>query len=140
MAVRRDDFGWTHTQRLVITVLLVGLLCYASYRIVRDRASIADPLPSRSPLETRLADRIDPDSADVPTLAALPGLGENRAAEIVGYRERVRGSDPSRRIFNRAEDLMQVRGIGGAMVAQLSPYLAFPDATATTRPTTARPD
>ena len=57
-------------------------------------------------------DRVDVNTADVATLAALPGVGADRAAAIVADRD-LRGPFPS------CDDLVRVDGIGPATVAGL---------------------
>ena len=89
---------------------------------------VSDPQPERSPRYGDLADRIDPNTADWQTLAALPGIGERRARDIVEYRERKRAQarDPGLVVFDAPGDLLYVRGIGAATVAGMKPYLLFP--------------
>lgn len=71
--------------------------------------------------------RLDPNRADVSSLAVLPGIGTERAEAIV----RARSLAP----FERAEDLARVPGIGEATIERLRPWLSFEtDARATTPP------
>lgn len=65
-------------------------------------------------------------------LAALPALGERRALDIVAFREKIRAAAPGRIVFEKPEDLMQVRGIGTAIVEQVRPFLRLDHAV--TRP------
>jgi DNA uptake protein ComE-like DNA-binding protein len=100
----------------------------------RNRTYISDPQPARPARELDLADRIDPNTADVATLAALPGLGMKRAEDIVRYREQFQRENPGRRAFARAQDLLKIKGIGYSMMVQLAPYLLFPDTAPATTP------
>jgi len=122
----------TPGQQRALTLLLGLAILYAAFRLATRPTTIADPIPSGSDRYLELADRIDPNTADVATLAALPNLGERRAREVVAFRERRAAIDPARPAFARPDDLLQVRGIGVTLVRQLEPYLTFP---ATTRPT-----
>jgi DNA uptake protein ComE-like DNA-binding protein len=106
-------------------VLTALLMAYVGVRLLLHPSSIADPQPTRPAREAELADRIDPNTADVHTLATLPGLGEKRAGDIVNHRERFERANPGQRAFTRAQDLLKIDGIGYAMMTQLAPYLLF---------------
>lgn len=64
---------------------------------------------------------LDPNTADEATLAALPGIGTARAAQIARVRRERR--------FERVEDLARVPGIGPATVERLRPWLELPAGT-----------
>ena len=124
---------WTPSQRGVIAAAVALLIAWFAIRLWLNPAHVSDPQPERPARYDELADRIDPNTADAATLAALPGLGPARARDIVAYRESFKHPDPARRPFERPEDLLKVKGIGGNMLETLRPYLMFP----TTQPTTA---
>ena len=129
---------WTPSQRTVLIALLGCLLIYLIVRLILNPAYVSDPQPTRPARYDDLADKIDPNTADWQTLAALPGLGEKRAKTIVEYRESFTKQDSGRVAFEEPEDLMLVRGIGPSMLATMRPYLLFPPttqpaSTATTR-------
>jgi hypothetical protein len=90
-----------------------------------------NPRDLQKPSTDRLLDRIDPNVADVSVLALLPSLGQQRAEEIVAFRQREKQRHPEAVVFEQLEDMERVRGIGKAMAQNLGPYLIFP----TTRPT-----
>jgi hypothetical protein len=117
---------WTLSQRRAIVAVLCIVLLYLAFLIVRDRQYVPDPLPAALPFADQLADRIDPNTADVATLAALPGLGEKRAATIIAFREKVQQREPGTTVFRQPNDLLKVRGFGAAMLENLRPYLHFP--------------
>ena len=125
---------WTASQRGVIIALLGGLLVYLVVRLLLNPQYVGDPQPARPSRYDDLADRIDPNTADWQTLAALPGLGEKRAKTIIEYRNAFTNQHPDHLAFEEPEDLMLVRGIGPSMLATLRPYLLFPP---TTQPATA---
>lgn len=125
---------WTPQQRQVLVVSLVVLCIVFSIRYVRNRAYISDPPPGHGPRYDEVADRIDPDTADVSTLSALPMIGEKRAQEIYDFREARRANRPGQRVFNRPEDLLLIRGFGRSTIELLRPHLMFP--TTTTRTST----
>jgi hypothetical protein len=124
---------WTAKQRRVLIVLLSVLLVYLTIRLIRNPMDVSDPQPRHPPRATELADRIDPNTADWQTLAALPMIGEKRAREIIAYRERYVAQNPGEIAFTRLEDLMRIKGFGHSMIAHMEPYLTFP-APATTAP------
>jgi len=129
-----DTIAWMPPQRRVLLLLTTVVVLYIGFRLLRDRTTVADPPPLRGARLYELRDRIDPNTADIATLAALPGLGEKRATDIVNLREQLVRKSPGRPAFARPEDLLKVSGIGAVMMMQLTPYLVFPSAnTATTK-------
>jgi DNA uptake protein ComE-like DNA-binding protein len=127
----RPDIAFTPQHRRVLVVLLSLLIVYVAGRLILNPTFIDDPQPAHPLREAELADRIDPNTADVPTLAALPGLGMKRAADIVREREEFRRRNPGRPAYTRPQDLLRIDGIGYAMMNQLTPYLTFPRAAVT---------
>ena len=123
--------GWTLNQRNALLVVLIGIVVYASIRFALNSKYVSNPQPDEPPRASELADRIDPNTADAETLAALPTLGEKRAKAIVEYRSRFTSS--MQPVFREPNDLMRIRGIGAATLDQIRPFLKFP----TTQPTTA---
>ena len=81
---------WTYSQRRVLLVLLSVLCVALIVRYALHPVYVSDPQPPVPARFSELADRIDPNTADWQTLAALPGIGERRAKDIVAYRERER--------------------------------------------------
>jgi hypothetical protein len=129
---------WTGPQRRVLLALLACLLVYLIVRLILNPAYVSDPQPLKPSRYDELADKIDPNTADWQSLAALPALGEKRAKTIVEYRESFVKEHPDHLAFEEPEDLLLVRGIGNAMLATLRPYMLFPSESAT-QPTTTRP-
>jgi competence ComEA-like helix-hairpin-helix protein len=117
---------WSASQRGVLIGLLLLLALYISIRYAVDRRYVSDPQPSIPSRLDELADRIDPNTADVATLAALPTIGEKRAKDIVAYRDKFHRDGRRGLPFERIEDLLKIQGIGAATIAQLKPYLLFP--------------
>ena len=127
---------WTGPQRRVLLALLACLLVYLIVRLILNPAYVSDPQPLKPSRYDELADKIDPNTADWQSLAALPALGEKRAKTIVEYRESFVKEHPDHLAFEEPEDLLLVRGIGNAMLATLRPYMLFPS-DAATQPTSA---
>ena len=124
---------WTAPQRGVLIAFTLILSLVLLYRALTNRQYISDPQPATPARFTELADRLDPNVATWQELAVLPQLGEKRAKEIVAARESWQRIDANRVVYQRAEDLLAVKGIGVAMVETLRPYLTFP---VTTQPAT----
>jgi hypothetical protein len=124
--------AFTAAQRRALAGVLVIFLACLAVALVRNSSHVTDPMPAEAPRFDELADRLDPNVADVTSLSALPQLGARRARDIVEYRERMRAGDSSRIVYAKLEDLLRVRGIGAAMMKHVEPYLIFP----ATRPTT----
>ena len=69
-----------------------------------------------------LAGRINPNTAEAPSLVRLPGVGPRRAEAIIEYRNRS-GSD--RPAFRRTADLENIKGIGPVTAGKMQPWLCF---------------
>ena len=118
--------GWTAPQRGVLIALLSLVTVVFAVRLWHNSTYVSDPQPDVPARFDELADKVDPNSADWQTLAALPQLGEKRAKAIVAYREEFLASHPTERAFAEATDLTNVRGIGETMLQTISPHLMFP--------------
>ena len=116
---------WTRSQRRVLLALLTVLLVFLAGRYVRNPRHVTDPQPQRPPRSHELADRINPNTADWPALAALPGIGEKRAKDIVAFREEAKRYAPTSVVFKRPQDMLKVPGIGVAMLEGIAPHLEF---------------
>ena len=121
------SWAWTLPQRRVLLALLVVLIPVLAVRYACNPAYVSDPPPPYPARYEELADRIDPNTADLATLSALPMIGEKRAQDLIDYRERRLAREPDRPAFTSVEDLLHVRGFGAASVALLRPYLTFPE-------------
>jgi hypothetical protein len=124
----------TLSQQRAIAALFLILAGVLAVRHAFNPAYVSDPESDSGPRAGELLDRVDPNSADWPQLAALPGLGEALARRIVDYRREFLATHTGRRAFERLEDLENVKGIGRAMLANLQPYLHFPPDTGSPRP------
>jgi hypothetical protein len=124
---------WTVRQRRAIGILLAGALIYLAIRLIRNPVYVSDPQPRDPPRALELADKIDPNTADVATLAALPMIGQRRAQDIVDYREQFVARNPGNVAFTRVEDLVRIKGFGSAMIEHVRPYLTFPRQSPTTQ-------
>lgn len=80
--------------------------------------------PARHVLST-IDDTINPNDASCASLARLPKIGPVRARAIVSYRSRFAERNDARPVFERAEDLQGVTGIGPATVEAVRPWLSF---------------
>lgn len=120
------DFGWTLPQRRALIALLSLLLGWMAFRLATNSAHVPDPQPAEGTRAGELATRINPNTADWETLAAIPSLGAKRAREIVARREHLLAASPNRVPFAGPEDLLHIRGIGPATVENIKPYLIFP--------------
>jgi len=83
-------------------VAFAGLLGFSA----AGYAAEASTKPKGQPAQiTTVASSININTANVETLAALNGVGEKKAAEIIAYRD-ANGK------FAKVEDLLNVKGIG----------------------------
>jgi hypothetical protein len=122
----QPSWTWTTSQRRVLALCLALLCIGFSIRYAFNRTYVSDPPPAQGPRYDEVVDRIDPDTADVSTLSALPMIGEKRAQEIFDFREARRARRPGQRVFDKPEDLLLIRGFGRATIELLRPHLMFP--------------
>lgn len=117
-------------------IALLGAACvYLAIRLYLNPVYVPDPQPPEPARAAEVEDRINPNTADAQMLAALPLIGEKRAQDIVAYRERFAAEHPGALPFAQPSDLLNIRGIGPAMLSQIEPYLNIPpDRSAATRP------
>jgi competence protein ComEA len=118
--------AWSSGHRKLLITLLVVLLAYAIVLYALNPEYVSDPQTETPARFAELADGIDPNVADAPTLAALPVIGPRRAQAIVEYRETFLQDHPGGVAFEQLEDLTRVKGIGPATIEQVRPYLIFP--------------
>jgi hypothetical protein len=119
-------FALTLPQRRALLFLLSILFIILAARLACNPTFVSNPQPERPPRFDQLADRLDPNTADVNDLIALPTLGEKRAEAIVEFREKQRARGRPEPIFHTAEDLLAIKGFGPATVDTMRPYLTFP--------------
>ncbi len=122
----RPGFLWTPSQRRVLIAGLILLLVFLSLQLWLRPFYVSDPQPDQPARFNELADRIDPNTADVATLSALPMIGPKRAADIVRYRDAFLAEHPGGAAYEKSEDLLRIHGVGAAMLASMRPYLIFP--------------
>jgi competence protein ComEA len=101
----------------------VALLATASSAPAADNAAAPPAATAKKTVNVNQA------SAD--ELARLPRVGPSLAGKIVSHREK---NGP----FKRAEDLMEVKGIGEKMFASLKPYVSVSGPTTLTEKLTSK--
>lgn len=84
---------------------------------------VHDPLPATSQAPAGYAESIDPNTAPWDALACLPGIGEQKARDIIALRRRHTGHGPA---FTQPDDLLAIKGIGHKTVTTIAPFLVFP--------------
>lgn len=125
---------WTTGQRVALLAIVAALFVYLVVRYFFNPVYVSNPQPLEPSRAAELVDRIDPNTADIDTLTALPTLGVKRAKLIVEYREARRARNPNAIVFERIEDLLRIKGIGFATIDQMRPYLTFPTTGPSTGP------
>jgi comEA protein len=109
--------------RTICSLLAVGFLLAAHVQAQGSQQGPAANAGSKPLVVVNL------NTAGVPELAALPGIGEKTAARIVEYRQK---NGP----FKKIEELMNVQGIGEKSFLKLKPQLTVagkPDSSAASR-------
>ncbi len=108
-------------------MLLLGLLIVTlAIRLLLNPKTVGEFDRHEPATKDQLADRLDPNLATAAELAAIPELGEKRAAAIFAFRERFNSRRPGQPAFTRLSDLEQIPGIGAATAENMAPYLTFP--------------
>src|SRR4051812_35689411 len=99
-----DRLTWTLSQRRALLVLLALLTLVLGVRSACSPAYVGNPQPEQPHRADQLADRVDPNTADLNTLIAIPQLGEKRARAIIEFRDKQRKRRPGRPVFQTASD------------------------------------
>lgn len=118
--VDRYDLAWPRGDLapLIWLCLLAGAAVIYAGRPERLWFASEPPIdPGRIALA---AEKINPNTATVASLRRLGGIGPFKAHAIVQYRRQYG------LVFQRAEDLANVSGIGPQTVRRISPHLVFP--------------
>lgn len=104
----------------VTVAVIVAGLAVAALRAHRAPVSETNDV-HRSVLVTK----INPNTASVAELGVLPGVGDALAARIVLLRASRQEVDRANPVFQRAEDLRDVSGVGPKSIEKLRPFLRF---------------
>jgi len=101
---------------------LLGLALSLSLWAVATSHARAEPAPAQAVADCATtaaapAKLVDLNSADESALLALPGIGPARARAIIAYRT-------SHGAFHSLSQLLQIKGIGRALLKQLRPLVA----------------
>lgn len=100
-------------KRSGVRALLAVLLLLASLAPAAFAAEKAEP--GKAPA---LSGVVNVNTASLEELQLLPGIGESRAAAIIAERKERGG-------FKSVDELVEVKGIGEAMLVRLRPYVAL---------------
>ena len=123
-----EDLGWGWNRRNVVacTVLALLVLGLILWQWSARRHYIGVDIPVEQELVESASATIDPNTASVAELMALPRLGPGLADRIVNYRQEYKSQHgPTARPFTQLDDLQKVKGIGPKISEQLQPYLEF---------------
>jgi hypothetical protein len=118
-------FSLTPRQRAGLTALLLmwaGALILA----MMLRPTTIGPSPEVGSRARELVVGIDPNTAPIEDLVAVPHLGERRARAIIETRERLLRESPDRVPFRTPADMELVPGIGPVLSESMAPYFRFP--------------
>ena len=117
---------WNPSQRAVVLAIVLAIFLYLCIRFSLQHTYIGDPQPLDGSRAAELADRLDPNTATIAEIAAIPTIGEKLGAAIVAYREQYAKDHPGQVAFNEPRDLLKVRGVGAARMETLQAYMEFP--------------
>ena len=119
--------SWTPSQLKVLIPGLTVVALYLGIRLWLAPVPLSDPVPNHGARQPEVRNRVDPNTADWPTLAALPAIGPERAREIIAWRDEYQRTHPNETPFKTIQDLSQVKGIGEGTVRSLAQYLVIPE-------------
>ena len=94
---------------------LLFLLCSCGNLVFHTRQ-----IPELSHRIGSARELINPNTASIPSLMRLPGIGETKAQAIINYRK---WAGP----FTSADDLLAVSGMGPVTVERITGFLSFDD-------------
>src|SRR6267142_888133 len=117
---------WTPRQRLALSFLILLILSYLFIRSHFNPSRISTPQPAEGPRAAELLDKLDPNTASISDLSALPNLGPAMARRILEDREQFQKQHPNQPAYKNLNDLQRIKGIGPATLENLKPYLKFP--------------
>ncbi|MCE5325542.1 MAG: helix-hairpin-helix domain-containing protein [Planctomycetaceae bacterium] len=120
---RRFDLLWTarETSTILILCVLAAAALTVSAALSQFQWIQSLPAPDEQ-AQSRIREKIDPNTASAASLRRLHGIGPAYAQAIVDYR-------CGGKTFRTRADLEQVRGLGPTRVAQIAEELIFPAAT-----------
>ena len=125
---------WTTRQRLALSLLILLILSYLLIRYQFTPSRINNPQPLEGPRANDLQNKLDPNTATLDDLSALPNLGPAMARRILEDRQQFQKQHPNQPPYQKLEDLQRIKGIGPATLENLRPYLKFPSTQPTTSP------
>jgi hypothetical protein len=117
---------WTPRQRLALSLFILLILAYLLILYLSHPSRISTPQPLEGPRANELNDKLDPNTAPLEDLSALPNLGPAMARRMIEDREQFQKTHPNQPAYNKLEDLLRIKGIGPAALENLRPYLRFP--------------
>ena len=113
---QEHDVRLSPTERVILVLMLIGVTVLIAFRVFdsipRPDTGVTVTQLLTSSGQTAEDGPVDLNSAGRAALLTLPGIGESKADAILAYREE---NGP----FGSVDDLLNVRGIGQALLEQL---------------------
>jgi len=114
---------WTPRQRLALSLLILLILAYLFILYPQHPSRISTPQPLEGPRANELNDKLDPNTATLSDLSALPNLGPAMARRVIEDREQFQKTHPHEPAYKAIDDLQRIKGIGPATLENLRPHL-----------------
>ena len=100
---------------IAVLLALVSLPLHAQLPEL-ECPNVIPPSPEASKLATYISYPVNLNTATFEELTAIQGIGDQRAAAILAYREQI-GK------YTSVEQIKDIRGIGDGLYAKIAPYL-----------------
>ncbi len=109
-------FSLTPRERRVFVFLAVFIFCGALMRLINVKIDTALIPGDKNQIQENFS--INVNTANIDELTKIPGIGYVTAARIINYRT-------NKGLFNSADDLKKVKGIGDRKLEMMKGYIAL---------------
>ena len=111
-------------QHRILIFLLFCLMAAFIFHFSQNWLVVRDGLVIENNHAVELNFKINPNTATWQQLAQLPGVGPQKATDIIIYREQ-NNQQGGKSAFSSPQDISNVKGIGPKTIEKISQYLIF---------------
>jgi len=108
-----------------VALLVTAALALGTWRLVTRPAHPNHPVNPADAAPSSVSLQLDPNTATLAELLAVPGMGTARAQALISHRntQTAQGTSPA---FITPSDLSKVPGFGPATLQRVAPFLVYP--------------